>query len=170
MVIPSDIKTYLAWTFSAVLPGTFKRNKKGLTHHDYPILAPLPARESSTRPLEDCERGPFIYFVVDRAGTIAYIGKSQEDHVLVRWMRPGAGGPSDYYWTHSTPRGGCVFEIARGIHEGNGPYNLRYAALGSLILAYGARFGIREGVAPKEALIMMENGLKSLLKPSWNIH
>lgn len=169
MVIPSVFKTHLAWIFSHVLEGTFKRNKKIFAHHNYPILAPLPSHKSRTRPLEDAGAGPFIYFVTDRSGTITYIGKSEEENVLLRWARPGIGGPFDYYWTHSTTSGGCVFEIAKGILAKNGPYSLRYATLESLIPVYGARFGITKGMAPKLALKRMEDGMIDLLTPLWNV-
>jgi hypothetical protein len=170
MVIPQNIKTQLAWTFKETLPGTFKRNKVDFAHHDYPIIAPLPTQKKDTRPVEDCGKpGPFIYFVVDRAGTITYIGKSQEKHVLVRWMRPGIGGPSDYYWTHSTKKGGSVFRIAEGIRSGLGPYCLRYATLADLAREYSHQFGITTDMPENKTLAVIEDGLKSLLKPLWNI-
>src|SRR4051812_32050115 len=88
--IPADIKTYLAWTFKGLIPGTFKRKKVQFAHLDYPILAPLPTLKTRTKPLEDCGLpGPFIYFVLNEAGRICYIGKSKESSVIKRWVRPG---------------------------------------------------------------------------------
>lgn len=87
-------KTYLAWQFSNVIPGTFKRNKKQFAHLDYPILAPLPPLAAKTKPIEECSaEGPFIYFVHDGAGDLCYVGKSKEKSVIKRWVRPGIGGP-----------------------------------------------------------------------------
>src|ERR1035437_4230988 len=103
----TNIKTHLAWTFTNVLPGTFKRNRPEQAHLDFPILAPLPNLATKTRPLEECGSiGPFIYFVTDGAGRVRYVGKSKETSVIKRWVRPGVGGPAKHYWTHSTKTGG----------------------------------------------------------------
>lgn len=85
--------TYLAWSFTHVLEGTFKRNRAEFMHHDYPVLAPLPANGTRQTPMEGSHlSGPFIYFVVDHSGVVQYVGKSKELHVLKRWIRPGNGG------------------------------------------------------------------------------
>lgn len=170
MDIPQNIKTHLAWTFDEVLPGSFKRKKVIFAHHDYPILAPLPVQKRRTRQIEECGKpGPFIYFVVDREGTVCYVGKSQEPQVIDRWMRPGIGGPTDYYWTHSTKAGGSVFNIAEGLRCGKGPYNLRYATLSDIIPEYGQSFGITNDMPQSKALCAMEKVLTSMLSPAWNI-
>ena len=169
MDMPSNMKTYLAWTFHEVLPGTFKRNKKQFAHHDYPILGPLPAQKASTKVLEDCgSKGPCIYFVVDGRGKVCYVGKSKEASVIKRWVRPGLGGPASHYWTHSTQLGGCVFNIADGIREGQGPYSLRYAVMGQLMASYSAVFCITPIDSEDVALEKMERGLIGLIAPAWN--
>jgi len=89
-----DIPTSIAWTFTHLLSGTFKRNRPAFAHHDYPILAPLPDRKTQTRPQNNAHaKGPFIYFVTDARGHVCYVGKSEEEHILRRWIRPGRGGP-----------------------------------------------------------------------------
>lgn len=167
----SDIATttYLAWQFSKIIPGTFKRNKKQFAHLDYPILAPLPTNAAKTKPIEQCPAdGPFIYFVHDGAGRLCYIGKSKEQCVIKRWVRPGIGGPSEYYWTHSTVSGGNVFKIAEGLRLNEGPFSLRYTSLSALLPTYGATFGISTGMDADLALKQMEERLIGLLSPKWN--
>lgn len=167
--LPSDLKTFHAWTFHEVLPGTFKRDKKQFAHLDYPILAPLPQLKTKTRPLEDCgTSGPFIYFVLDRMQRLCYVGKSKEASVMKRWVRPGIGGPATHYWTHSTSSGGSVFNIAKGIQKGEGPFTLRYTTLAELLPKYGAQFGVPKGAADEVALVYMEDGLIAELRPQWN--
>ena len=162
-------KTYLAWQFSDVIPGTFKRNKKQFAHLDYPILAPLPTNATKTKPIEQCPaEGPFIYFVHDGIGRICYVGKSKEKCVIKRWVRPGIGGPSEYYWTHSTASGGNVFSIAKGLKNNEGPFSLRYTSLSSLLPTYGSMFGISTGIDADLALQRVEEGLIGLLSPKWN--
>ncbi len=171
MNVTSDLatKTYLVWQFSNVIPGTFKRNKKQFAHLDYPILAPLPTNAAKTKPIEQCPgEGPFIYFVHDGAGGLCYIGKSKEKCVIKRWVRPGIGGPSEYYWTHSTTSGGNVFSIAEGLRRNEGPFSLRYTSLSALLPTYGAGFGISAGMDPDLALKYMEDGLIGRLSPMWN--
>ncbi len=161
--------TYLAWQFSKIIPGTFKRNKKQFAHLDYPILAPLPTNAAKTKPLEQCPaEGPFIYFVHDGTGRLCYIGKSKEQCVIKRWVRPGIGGPSEHYWTHSTVSGGNVFNIAEGLRRNEGPFSLRYTSLSALLLTYGATFGISTDMDADLALQRMEERLIGLLSPKWN--
>ncbi|MBX3663538.1 MAG: hypothetical protein KF804_13890, partial [Burkholderiales bacterium] len=167
--IPSDIKTYLAWTFNELLPGTFKRNKIQFAHLNYPILAPLPTLKTKTRPIEDCgAEGPFIYFVINGAKRICYIGKSKEKSVIKRWVRPGIGGPTSHYWTHSTKSGGSIFNIANGLRNGEGPFSLLYTPLAALEPIYGKKFGISPGTPTDLALNLMEDGLVATLFPPWN--
>ena len=162
-------KTYLAWQFCDLIPGTFKRNKRQFAHLDYPILGPLPANAAKTKPIEQCPaEGPFIYFVHDGIGQICYIGKSKEKCVIKRWVRPGLGGPSEYYWTHSTSSGGNVFRIAEGLKSNAGPFSLRYTSLSSLLPNYGPMFGISAGTDVDIALQRVEEGLIGLLSPKWN--
>lgn len=169
MITYSSFTTYLAWEFSTVLPGTFKRNKKQFAHHNYPILAPLPSKGSSTRPIEECKTsGPFIYFVLDRQGRLCYIGKSQEKCVLQRWIRPDNSTPKRHFWTHSTASGGNVFNIAQGIERGEGPYTLRYAPLSSMLPIAGKLFAIDEKDNEEKQLTKMEVGLLTHLRPIWN--
>lgn len=159
-------KTHLAWTFTHVAPGTFRRNKADFAHHNYPILAPLPPHGSKTRPVEDCaSEGPFIYFVHDAAGRLCYIGKSEEACVIQRWVRPATTGAN--YWTHSTKSGGNVFDIAAGLSRGEGPFTLRYTTLSDLLPMFGSRFGIPSHMLAKDALKKMEAGLTSALSPLW---
>ena len=163
-------KTKLAWSFNEVLTGTFKRNKVDFAHHDYPIIGPLPTNNKNTQPIEPTNNlGPFIYFIVDNNKHVQYVGKSEEVNVLKRWMRPGVGGPSDYYWTHSTKAGGCVFNIAKGIALGNGPYHLHYATLGDLLTEYGDIFGIDTSKGTSKALKQMEDKLKYFYVSNWNV-
>lgn len=163
------IPTQLAWTFTHVLPGTFKRNKAQFAHHDYPILAPLPSKQARTTALEGHDEvGPFIYFVVDAAEQICYVGKTQEATVVKRWVRPGLGGPATHYWTHSTSSGGTVFNIAEGLRRGQGPYSLRFVALSKLLDSHGARFGVSPGMNDTDALAVIEAGLIRDLRPQWN--
>jgi len=69
-------KTFKAWEFSHLLPGTFKRNKEEYLHMSYPIIGPLPTNKGKTRPLEECGTfGPFVYFVVDENDVVRYVGK-----------------------------------------------------------------------------------------------
>ncbi|MBX9833600.1 MAG: hypothetical protein K2X78_11230 [Burkholderiaceae bacterium] len=161
--------TYLAWSFTDVLEGTFKRMKQDYKHHDYPILAPLPANRVRQIPLEgDDLAGPFIYFIVDQTGEVQYIGKSKEKNVLLRWSRPGYGGPVKRYWTHSVRSGGCVFNIAAGLQSGKGPFHLRFAALSELRGRCSATLGIDPDFSEKDALEKAERSLIAALKPRWN--
>lgn len=154
------LPTRLAWEFTHLLPGSFRRNKADYAHHEYPILAPLPPHGSRTEPREPAAHvGPFLYFVVDERCTVLYVGKSEERNVLKRWIRPGNGGPSSHYWTHSTKGGGCVFRIAEGLREGR-RYQLRYAPLGELQRAGLVSPGLPLEAAEREAI--------AALRPAWN--
>lgn len=169
-LIPSNIRTYIAWRFTDILPGTFKRNKADFAHHEYPILGPLPQFGGKTRPIEDCPSlGPYIYFVVDGMERVCYIGKSKEDCVVKRWVRPGIGGPAKHYWTHSTKSGGSVFNIAEGLRRGEGPFTLRFVPLSELLPLYGMKFGILPIGTIDHALKRMEDCLVNELLPIWNI-
>jgi hypothetical protein len=155
-----NLSTLLAWEFTHLLPGAFRRNKAAYAHHQYPILAPLPTRAASTSLLEgEEESGPFLYFVVDDRGSCQYVGKSKEKTVLKRWIRPGNGGPATHYWTHSTQSGGCTFRIADGLRQGR-RYQLRFASLAA---------AKRAGVVPAGATLeFAEQHLISALNPAWN--
>jgi hypothetical protein len=127
-----SLRTALAWEFTHLERGTFRRNKAAFAHHQYPILGPLPTHGPATAPKEHVkDPGPFLYFVVDDTRTVVYVGKSQEANVLKRWIRPDNSAPPVHYWTHSTASGGCVFNIAAGIHKGR-TYQLRYAPVAAL--------------------------------------
>jgi hypothetical protein len=155
--LPDDIATRLAWRFESLLTGTFKRNK--YRHHDYPKLAPVPSHRAATRPIEDTDEcGPWIYFVIDGKGRVRYVGKSEERCVLQRWIRPDdhKSAPT-HYWTHSTGSGGSVFNIARGLRQGEGPFELRYVSLARL-----------DGQFARADLKKTEAHLIALLDPDWN--
>lgn len=143
-VLPADLRTYVAWRFDAVLEGSFRRNKADYAHHRYPILSPLPSAGRHTAPLEaSASSGPYVYFVCDAGGLVRYVGKSLEEQVIHRWVRPGVGGPAKHYWSHSTRSGGAVFEIARGLQSGRSRcYDLRYLPLAELGSSYRTGFGI----------------------------
>ena len=169
MIQLKDIPTSLAWSFTHLLPGTFKRNKKQFAHLDYPILAPLPTAKTKTQPLElPLGNGPFIYFVVDASSRLCYIGKSQEESVLKRWIRPGNGGPVTHYWTHSIQGGGSVFNIAEGLRRSEGPYHLHVTSLKSLLSKFGAEIGVNQSMAVEAALVVAENFLIRAMQPAWN--
>ncbi|MCW5631814.1 MAG: hypothetical protein KIT17_00610 [Rubrivivax sp.] len=168
--LPADLTTYLAWRFDAVLPGTFRRNKVDFAHHEYPILAPLPTGGRNTPPLERAAKGgPYVYFVCHAASLVRYVGKSLEEQVIQRWVRPGVGGPAKHYWTHSTRSGGAVFEIARGLASGKSPFfALRYVPVAELDEARRRRFGLQPGEEPARQAERAEQGLIRELLPDWN--
>lgn len=169
MLTINHIPTYLAWSFAKILPGTFKRNRQEFMHHDYPILAPLPVNGTKQRPVEgDGLHGPFIYFVLNAEGHVQYVGKSKEEHVLKRWIRPGNGGPAKYYWTHSTASGGCVFNIAEGLRAGHGPFQLRFTPLKTLRAEFSEGLDLRPEFDDEIALKHAERRLIAFLKPAWN--
>ena len=160
--------TYLAWSFTDVLEGTFKRLKQEYKHHDYPILAPLPAKGVRQTPLEGSDLvGPFVYFLVDQIGEVHYVGKSKEMNVLMRWCRPGYGGLAERYWTHSVRSGGCVFNIAAALQSGKGPFHLRFAPLSDLRSRCSVALGIDPAYSEKDALEQAEHSLITALKPLW---
>lgn len=165
----SDIPTSLAWQFTHTLPGTFKRNRPEQLHMDFPILAPLPKEKYLTLPLEGHDvNGPFIYFITDGFGELCYIGKTKESNVLRRWIRPGNGGPTTHYWTHSVKNGGCVFNIAEGLKLKKGPYDLRFISLNLLKSALHPNFEISSDLPIDIELEQTESYLISILKPIWN--
>lgn len=165
--LPIDFKTHLAWRFESVLPGSFRRNKRDFAGIDFPIIGPLPCKNASTTPLEGRDSdGPFIYFVLDAAGNVHYVGKSKEKTVIKRWVRPGIGGPASHYWTHTNRSAGCIRRIAEGLRSGHGAFELRFAGLSQLPPAYMAHF---EAAYPDlEPLERAEKGCMSLLRPTWN--
>lgn len=168
--IPSVLKTFVAWRFDSVLDGTFKRNKADFAHHDYPIIAPLPTAGRKTLPIESSSgSGPYIYFVCDDVGAVQYVGKSMEDQIIHRWVRPGVGGPAKHYWTHSTRSGGSVFEIARGLKERRSThYELRYIPVDNLSEEFSAQFGIASTDESAEKANKAESGFIRSMSPAWN--
>lgn len=146
--LPATLKTYVAWRFDQVLSGTFKRNKAQFAHHDYPILGPLPTAARNTPALEPSRLvHPYLYFVCDDQGRVRYVGKTLEAQVLHRWIRPGVGGPAKHYWTHSTVKGGCVFNIADGLKSGRSKhYTLRYVPLAEVAPAVWLQLGLNAGI------------------------
>ena len=166
-LIPDDIPTYLAWRFDSVVPGSFRRNKADYAHIDFPILAPLPTRKASTPPIEGgAVLGPFIYFVVDASQSVHYVGKSEENTVVKRWVRPGIGGPSTHYWTHTNKMAGCIRRIAEGIQRGGGPFQLRFAAASNVPAGYISQFV--QQYPSLGRLDQTEKGFMALLRPAWN--
>ncbi len=164
--LPSALRTYVAWRFDRVLPGTFRRNKAQFAHHVYPVLGPLPTDGRNT-PLVERSRqaGPYLYFVCDANDRVRYVGKSLEDHVLQRWVRPGVGGPAKHYWTHSTASGGCVFNIAKGLQAGESlHYTLRYVPIGEV----SAEIWREMGASPGVDLGSAERAFIRALAADWN--
>lgn len=169
MLTINQIPTYLGWSFTRILPGTFKRNRPEFMHHDYPILAPLPTNGAKQQPLEGASvSGPFIYFVQDDHSKVFYVGKSKEKQVLKRWIRPDDGTPAKHYWTHSTRTGGCVFNIAKGLRAGEGPYHLRFTSLSALSARFAALLELDHLMDEDKALKRAEHGMILALDPAWN--
>ena len=106
--------------------------------------------------------------MVDAASRLCYIGKSQEESVLKRWIRPGIGGPSTHYWTHSTRSGGSVFNIAEGLRRAEGPFHLHVTTLENLLSRFGQLIGVNQATPIDEALEKVETYLIGELKPLWN--
>ena len=129
----------------------------------------LSLQGNQQRPLQGSTvAGPFIYFVLDDRNRVFYVGKSKENHVLKRWIRPGKGGPAHFYWTHSTRAGGCVFNIAEGLREGLGPYHLRFVPLATLRAEHADALGIDDALSEDEALGCAERILIRVMNPKWN--
>lgn len=168
--IPAQLKTYTAWTFNKVEAGTFRRNKRDFAHHEYPILSPLPTNGRQTKALEASRLGgPYIYFVTDDCGQVRYVGKSLEDQVIQRWVRPGIGGTAKHYWTHSTKSGGCVFNIAKGLQGGESrEYTLRYVPLMEIAPEVFMQLGLPGMTDPTLFLPLVEQALVNRLNPDWN--
>ena len=165
--IPNDLETFLGWQFEGVIPGNFRRNRKGFSNIEFPILSPLPDKGASTTPIEGGSlSGPFIYFVVNELGEVCYIGKSKEKTVIKRWVRPGIGGPSTHYWTHATKKAGCVRNIASGMEKGLGPYQLRFIPVSVINSKYKEQLNAE--YQNIDDLEQIERGLITLLKPKWN--
>ena len=165
--IPPDIASHLAWQFESVIPGFFRRDKKDFADIEFPILAPLPDQKAATASHEGMAVvGPFVYFVVDCNSDVRYVGKSKEKTVIKRWVRPGIGGPTTHYWTHTNKSAGCIRRIATGISEGLGPFQLRFLSARAVPKNYAARFALQ--YPNLEPIEQVEKGLMSLLRPTWN--
>lgn len=164
--LPAAMRTYVAWRFDRVMPGSFIRNKAQFAHHVYPVLGPLPTAARNTPELERSRlNGPYMYFVCDDQDRVRYVGKSLEDRVLQRWIRPGIGGPARHYWTHSTASGGCVFNIEKGLqsHE-SAHYTLRYVPVAEVPGEVWEHLGVSGSVDPGTA----ERAFISALCADWN--
>ncbi|WP_137917048.1 GIY-YIG nuclease family protein [Hydrogenophaga sp. 2FB] len=170
-VIPTDLKTYVAWRFNAVLPGTFRRAKKAFEHLAYPILSPLPDAGSKTCSVErSLHGGPYVYFVCDDADRVRYVGKSLEKDVIARWTRPGIGGPAAYYFTHSRKGGGCVFSIAEAMNAGESShFTLRYVPVAEIGKHVLARLGLKREGSSAEFAAAAERALTKACGADWNM-
>ena len=169
--LPSQLKTYVAWIFNNVLPGTFRRAKVDFAHHEYPIIAPLPTNKRNTQPLESSRLGgPYLYFVTDDQSQVRYVGKSLEKHVIQRWVRPGIGGAAPHYWTHTTKSGGCVFNIAKGLKGGDSKtYTLRYVPVMEIAPEVLTALGFPVMADPSLNLELIEKAMTRTLGADWNI-
>lgn len=165
--IPTEIQTHLAWQFEVVLPGHFRRDKQDYADIDFPILAPLLDRKAATAPHE-CPQlaGPFIYFVIDGDAQLQYVGKSKGKTVIKRWVRPGIGGPTTHYWTHTNKSAGCVRRITEGILAGRGPFQLRFLSAEAVPQHHVKCFALQ--YSRLDPLEQIEKGMMSLLRPVWN--
>lgn len=168
--IPLEIKTYVAWRFTSVLPGSFRRAKKAFEHLAYPILTPLPDAGSKTRSLErSAQGGPYVYFVCDDTDRVRYVGKSLEKDVISRWTRPGLGGPAKHYFTHSRKSGGCVFSIAEAMNAGESShFTLRYVPVAEIADDVLARLGIDRKGTLAEFAATVEGALTKACCADWN--
>lgn len=168
--IPTNLKTYVAWRFNGILPGTFQRCKKAYAHLSYPILTPLPDAGSKTRSQERAALcGPFVYYVCDDAERVRYVGKSEEKDVVTRWVRPGIGGPAKHYFTHSRKTGGCVFSIAEAMNAGESShFTLRYVPVAEIGDDVLARLGIGRSGTLAEFAASVENALTKACGADWN--
>lgn len=164
--LPDALRTYIAWKFDQVQPGTFRRNKAQFAHHAYPVVGPLPTHGRNTPALESSrDRGPFLYFVCDDQELVRYVGKSHEDQVIQRWVRPGIGGPAKHYWTHSTAGGGCVFNIADGLKTGaSRHYTLRYVPVSEI----AQEVWMQLATASAFDVARLERAVIDELSPDWN--
>lgn len=169
--LPAALKTYLAWKFDAVIPGSFRRNKAAFAHHEYPILGPLPAEGRKTSVLQRSSNvGPFVYFVCDDQDQVRYIGKTLELGVLQRWIRPGVGGPATQYWTHSTASGGCVFSIASELlSKASAHFTLRYVPVGDIDVAMRTSVGVKGEGSDAAMASLLEKAFIKALRPDWNV-
>ncbi len=169
MTIALGAETYHAWTFTHLLPGEFERDKKDFAGMKFPILAPIPVRAAKTKPYEGGHlEGPFLYFVIDGSDRLCYIGKTEEDKLFRRWIRPGIGGPASHYWSHATKDGGSIARIAEGLQRGEGPFTLRYAPLDELLPALSSTLNVSPGLAKPRALVSLERALINKHQPLWN--
>lgn len=164
--LPAALRTYVAWRFDCVLQGSFTRNKKQFAHHVYPVLGPLPTAARNTPELERSRlHGPYLYFVCDANDRVRYVGKSLEDRVLQRWIRPGVGGPASHYWTHSTASGGCVFNIEKGLRSRESAhFTLRYVPIAEVPRDVWVQLGVSGPVDPRTA----ERAFINALRADWN--
>jgi hypothetical protein len=168
--LPAGLKTYLAWRFTSVVPGSFRRRKRDFAHLVYPILSPLPDAGSKTCSLERSSHGgPFIYFVCDANDRVRYVGKSKEKDVVTRWTRPGEGGPADYYFTHSIKSGGCVFSIAEAMLAGESShFSLRYVPLAEIDRLVRSRLGLAQDSSIEDQLGTVEKAFIKACGADWN--
>lgn len=168
--LPTQLKTYLGWKFDAVLPGSFRRNKEDFAHLDYPILSPLPTAGAATPTIErSSQLGPYVYFVCDADGNVRYVGKSKEKYITQRWIRPGVGGPSSHFWTHSIGSGGCVFNIAQGLQSGESRFfTLHYVPVAEIGDELRQSLGVPEGNDLASIATSLEKALIRNLCPDWN--
>lgn len=171
VALPATLKTYVAWRFTQVLPGSFRRAKAALAHHLYPILAPLPPQGRNTPALErSAQHGPYIYFVLDDQERVHYVGKSKEKEVIQRWVRPGVGGPATHYWTHSRSTGGCVFEIARGLETSTSRhYTLRYVPVAEIGDDVLQALGLIDVCLLVDPSLLIEKALQRTCRATWSL-
>lgn len=168
--LPTELKTYLAWKFDAVLPGTFRRVKKQFADFDYPILAPLPTHGAITPAKEGAGKaGPFAYFICDDVGNVRYVGKSTETHVVKRWVRPGIGGPSEYYWSNGNADGGCIVQIAKGLTAAESAfYTLQFVPVSEVGASLCHQLGVSEAGDQKSLSDHLKKAFIATLLPDWN--
>jgi hypothetical protein len=178
---PVQLGLYLAWTFTEVLPGTFQRDRKECVGKEFKIIGPLPKMRGKSPPLPiegaHLDR-PYIYFLFDARGTIAYVGKAVGDNLktpLGRWVRPNKAHTA-HFWSHGTNETkSTVDQIADGLKAGEGPYKLYFSNHAYFIdrvrarsRAIGMPFHRLEALPPKEFIKVLEPALIYCLQPEWN--
>ncbi len=62
-----------------------------------------------------------------------------------------------------------MFHIARGLHEGQGPFALRFTSLQELRRCCAGTLGLHDGLPEDEALVQAERQLIAQLRPVWNL-
>ena len=169
----------LAWEFTTVLPGSFERNREAVRGRKYPIIAPLPNNARKTLPIENSQvRGPYLYLVCIQNGEIKYIGKANDETVLMRWIRP-VKSSYKYCWTHgttSTTRVSTVEKIADEISNSNGPVRLyfaNYSKLFTLVQNHCQDCSVDpseiEAMSQEDFIEELEHYMTYTLQPLWNI-